>query len=86
MKKLILGLLAAFLSTTLFCAPAQKGKTVEKFVGAYQMAPQQQKYQKSCAKRHNGFWYITNVGTTARPLLKGFCRIVKPVSPFGEMG
>ncbi|MCX6790137.1 MAG: hypothetical protein NTV60_01265 [Candidatus Kaiserbacteria bacterium] len=38
-----------------------------------------------CLKTANRFWYIANVGTIERPLLKGFCRKAQPISPFAYL-
>lgn len=41
---------------------------------------------EKCLKVANRFWYIANMGTIKRPLLKGSCRKAEPVSPFVDLG
>lgn len=81
----IAGFVVASLSLQAEAQPAKRMVAVMERMSAPAFTSPQLKAAGKCLKAANRFWYIANVGTIERPLLKGFCRKAQPISPFAYL-
>lgn len=83
---LIIGFVMASLSLQVEAQPAKRMVAQLQRMSAPVASSPQKKATEKCLRTPQRFWYVVNVGSIERPLLKGFCRKAEPVSPFVDLG